>query len=85
MQQYFPEKVRKTIETIKAKCDGNENSRKMEFVIYDKDSYSRRELFYRPHYTLPVIRYGVYKRNGKKIAELGLYKIKVVVIRKVIW
>lgn len=49
----------------------DENSREMEIIIYDKKYYERKELFYRPHYTLPTIRYGIYEKNGKKICSIG--------------
>lgn len=49
----------------------DENSRQFEIMIYDKNYYNNKELFYRPHYTLPVIRYGIYKRNGKKVCLIG--------------
>ena len=49
----------------------DENSRQFEIMIYDKNYYNNKELFYRPHYTLPVIRYGIYKRNGKKVCSIG--------------
>ena len=49
----------------------DENSREFEMKIYDKNYYNNTELFYRPHYKLPVIRYGIYKRNGKKVCLIG--------------
>lgn len=49
----------------------DENSRELEIKIYDKNYYNNKELFYRPHYTLPVIRYGIYKRDGKKVCFIG--------------
>lgn len=49
----------------------DENSREMEFIIYDKDYYKKKELLYRPQYKLPVIRYGIRKRNGKKVCYIG--------------
>lgn len=49
----------------------DENSREMEITIYDKNYYERKELFHRPHYVLPVIRYGIYERNGKKVCYIG--------------
>lgn len=49
----------------------DENSREMEITIYDKNYYERKELYHRPHYTLPVIRYGIYERNGKKVCSIG--------------
>lgn len=49
----------------------DENSREIEITIYDKNYYERKELFHRPHYTLPVIRYGIYEKNGKKVCSIG--------------
>ena len=49
----------------------DENSREMEITIYDKKYYEKQELFHRPHYTLPTIRYGIYERNGKKVCSIG--------------
>ena len=49
----------------------DENSREMEFIIYDKDYYGKRDLLYRPRYKMPVIRYGIYKKNGKKVCYIG--------------
>lgn len=49
----------------------DENSREFEITIYDKKYYNNTELFDRPHYTLPVIRYGIYKKDGKKACYIG--------------
>ena len=49
----------------------DENSREIELTIYDKNYYDNKELFIRPHYTLPVIRYGIYEKNGKKVCCVG--------------
>lgn len=49
----------------------DENSREIEMTIYDKKYYNDTKLFDRPHYTLPVIRYGIYEKNGKKICYIG--------------
>lgn len=49
----------------------DENSRQIEITIYDKNDYDDKELFERPHYTLPVIRYGIFKRNGNKVCSIG--------------
>lgn len=49
----------------------DENSREMEMTIYDKKHYDKTELINRPHYTLPVIRYGIYEKDGKKICYIG--------------
>lgn len=49
----------------------DENSKEIQIKIYDKNYYNNRELFDRPHYTLPVIRYGIYEQDGKKICHIG--------------
>ena len=49
----------------------DENSRQFEIRIYDKKYFSNTELFVRPHYTLPVVRYGIYEKNGKKVCYIG--------------
>jgi len=49
----------------------DENSKEFEITIYDKNHYDNKELFVRPSYTLPVIRYGIYERYGKKVCFIG--------------
>lgn len=49
----------------------DENSREIQITIYDKNHYDNKELYRRPHYTLPVIRYGIYQKNGRKICHIG--------------
>lgn len=49
----------------------DENFRQMEITIYDKEHYNNKELWNRPHYTLPVIRYGIYEKDNKKICSIG--------------
>lgn len=49
----------------------DENFREFQFIIYDKKHYYNNELFIRPHYTLPVIRYGIYEKDNKKICSIG--------------
>lgn len=49
----------------------DENFRQMEITIYDKEHYTNKQLWNRPHYTLPVIRYGIYEKDGKKICSIG--------------
>jgi hypothetical protein len=49
----------------------DENSREIKITIYDKKHYNNTEIFDRPHYTLPVIRYGIYEKEGKKICYIG--------------
>lgn len=49
----------------------DENSREIIITIYDKKYYNNTELWDRPHCTLPVIRYGIYEKDGKKICRIG--------------
>mgnify|MGYP001072890352 CR=1 FL=1 len=49
----------------------DENSKEFQITIYDKRHYNNMKLFNRPHYSLPVIRYGIYEKNGKKICHIG--------------
>ena len=54
----------------------DENSREVEITIYDKKYYNNTELFNRPHYTLPVIRYGIYEKDGRKVCYIGSIQSK---------
>ena len=49
----------------------DEASQEMRISIYDKHYYNNRELFDRPHYTLPVIRYGIFEKAGRKVCCIG--------------
>ena len=49
----------------------DESSMEFEITIYDKNYYDNEELFVRPNYTLPLIRYGIYEKNGKKVCYIG--------------
>lgn len=49
----------------------DETPRKFEIIIYDKEYYENKELFDRPQYKLPVIRYGIYEKENKKICYIG--------------
>ncbi len=49
----------------------DENSREFEMKIYDKNYYDKTELFCRPNYKLPVIRYGIYEKDGIKVCHIG--------------
>ncbi len=55
----------------------DENSREIEITIYDKKYYDNKELFDRPHYTLPVIRYGIFEENGNKVCSIGSIQDKM--------
>lgn len=48
----------------------DENSREFKITIYDKKYYNTK-MFYKPNYALPVIRYGIYEENCKKICYIG--------------
>lgn len=49
----------------------DETSREFKITIYNKSEYDNKQLFNRAHYTLPVIRYGIYEKDGKKICHIG--------------
>ena len=49
----------------------DENSREIEMTIYDKNDYYNKDVFSRQCYTLPVIRYGIYEKDGKKVCFIG--------------
>jgi len=49
----------------------DEMPREFKISIYDKQYYNKTELFHRPRYTLPVVRYGIYEKVGKKICVIG--------------
>lgn len=48
----------------------NEASQEMEITIYDKEYYHNNSLKLKPHYTLPVVRYGIFEREGKKVCRI---------------
>lgn len=48
----------------------DEASQQMQVTIYDKNWYENKELWWRPHYTLPVIRYGIVRKNGRKVCKI---------------
>ena len=45
--------------------------REIEIRIYDKKYYDNTQLYRRPNYKLPVIRYGIYEKDGKKVCQIG--------------
>ena len=49
----------------------DENSREFKIIIFDKNHYDNKELFVRPHFMLPIIRYGIYEKDGKKVCYIG--------------
>lgn len=49
----------------------DENFKEIELTIYAGDSSDYKKEFSGMHYTLPVIRYGIYEKNGKKICSVG--------------
>jgi len=48
----------------------DETSREFRIIIYDKNHYNSK-WYNRPHYMLPVIRYGIYEKDGKKVCYIG--------------
>ncbi|MBQ8043181.1 MAG: hypothetical protein IJ272_03400 [Clostridia bacterium] len=48
----------------------DEASQEMEITIYDKEHYHNNNLRLKPHYTLPVIRYGIFEKDGKKVCRI---------------
>lgn len=54
----------------------DEMPREFKMKIYDKKYFLNTELFDRPHYTLPLIRYGIYEKNGKKVCLIGAIQSK---------
>ena len=49
----------------------DESDRQMEITIYDKKYYYDRYMALKPYCLLPLIRYGIYEKNGKKICYIG--------------
>ena len=49
----------------------DENSREFVINIYDKKYYNNTKLYNRPHFMLPVIRYGIYEKDRKKVCYIG--------------
>lgn len=49
----------------------DESDRQMEITIYDKKYYYDRYMQLKPYCLLPLIRYGVYEKDGKKICHIG--------------
>ena len=43
----------------------------MEIMLYDKDRFERKNDEYVPRYILPVIRYGIYEKDGRKVCHIG--------------
>lgn len=50
-------------------CD--ECNKQLEITIYDKKYYDEEDSFNKPKCVLPLIRYGVYEKDGKKICYIG--------------
>lgn len=48
----------------------DEASQEMEITIYDKQYYHEDKYIYKPHYTLPVVRYGMFEKNGEKVCRI---------------
>lgn len=49
----------------------DEAQREFQITIYDKEHYENKRMIYKPHYMLPVIRYGIYENDGKKVCYIG--------------
>lgn len=49
----------------------DETQQEFKITIYDKKYYDNKELFERPNYTLPLIRYGIYEKDGKRICRIA--------------
>ncbi len=48
----------------------DETPREFKITIYDKRYYNT-ELFDKSHFELPVVRYGIYNKSGKKVCYIG--------------
>ena len=48
----------------------DETPREFKMTIYDKEIYDT-EIVITPRYTLPLIRYGIYERDGEKVCLIG--------------
>lgn len=48
----------------------DEASQEMEITIYDKECYRRENYRYKPNYQLPVVRYGIYEKDGEKVCRI---------------
>ena len=48
----------------------DEASQEMEITIYDKEHYHKENRRYIPNYKLPVVRYGIYEKDGHKICRI---------------
>ena len=49
----------------------DENFREMEFTVYDHKLAKGEDPRYAPHYLFPVVRYGIYEKDGKKVCFIG--------------
>ena len=48
----------------------DEASQEMEITIYDKEHYHKGNKRYIPNYKLPVVRYGIYEKDGQKVCRI---------------
>ncbi len=48
----------------------DEASQEMEITIYDKEHYHKENKRYIPNYKLPVVRYGIYEKDGHRICRI---------------
>lgn len=49
----------------------DEALREFQITIYDKEHYDNERMVYKPQYLLPVIRYGIYETDGRKVCYIG--------------
>lgn len=48
----------------------DESSQEMQVTIYDKEHYHKENKRYIPNYKLPVVRYGIYEKDGQKVCRI---------------
>ncbi len=48
----------------------NENSNEFRIRIYDKETY-RADKYLNEYFSLPLVRYGIYEKNGVKVCSIG--------------
>ena len=48
----------------------DEASQEMGITIYDKKHYHDENKRYSPQYTLPVVRYGIYEKDGQRVCRI---------------
>jgi len=48
----------------------DEASQEMEITIYDSEHFHDENKRYRPQYKLPVVRYGIYEKDGERVCRI---------------